>query len=108
MKTALGVAVVFAMIGAGGAFAQSGTSCSDCEPAVVSATSPDSRTAAAPAAGANSFTEVQARSRMETHGYANVSTLTKDDDSIWCGKATKGGAPVSVALDYQGNIFPSK
>jgi hypothetical protein len=36
--------------------------------------------------------------------YADVTGLTKDDKSIWRGKATKDGKPVSVALDYQGNI----
>ena len=32
-----------------------------------------------PVAGANSFTEGQAKSRMETGGYSNVSGLKKDD-----------------------------
>ena len=109
MKTALGVAVVFAMIGAGGAFAQTGTSTiPPVNPPVVSATTPDSKTAAAPVAGANSFTESQARNRLAEHGYSNVSGLTKDDQSIWRGKATKDGMLVSVALDYQGNIVPTK
>jgi hypothetical protein len=109
MKTALGVAIVLGMIGAGGAFAQTGTSTiPPVNPPVVSATSPDSKTAAAPVAGANSFTEAQARSRIEAHGYTNVGGLTKDDNSIWRGKATKNGTPVNVALDYQGNIVPSR
>jgi methyl coenzyme M reductase subunit C len=105
----LGIAVMLGMIGAGGAFAQSGTSTNRAaNPPVVSATSPDSKTAAAPVAGANSFTEAQARSRIEAHGYTNVSGLTKDNNSIWRGKATRGGRLVDVALDYQGNIVPSK
>jgi putative membrane protein len=109
MKTALGVAVVFGVIGAGSAFSQSGAGTTPAaNPPVVSATSSDPRPADAPVAGANSFTETQARSRIEAHGYANVSKLTKDDNSIWRGKATKGGAPVSVALDYQGKIFPGR
>jgi poly(3-hydroxybutyrate) depolymerase len=93
----LGVAVVLGLIGAGGAFAQT-----------VSAASPDSTNPAAPVAGANSFTEAQARSRLEAHGYTNVSELREDGQSIWRGKATKGGALVNVAIDYQGNIVPSK
>jgi hypothetical protein len=105
----LGVAVVLGAISAGGSFAQTGTSTiPPVTPPVVSATSPDSATAAAPVAGANSFTETQARSRLEAHGYSNVSGLTKDDQSIWRGKATKNGTLVNVALDYQGNIVPSK
>jgi hypothetical protein len=58
----------------------------------------------APVAGANSFTEAQARSRIEANGFTNVTGLTKDDKSVWRGKAMKEGKSVSVALDYQGNI----
>jgi hypothetical protein len=39
----------------------------------------------APVAGANSFTEGQAKSRIESSGYANVSELRKDDQV--CGEA---------------------
>ncbi len=64
----------------------------------------------APAAGANSFTEAQARSHIEAKGYTNVSALKKDDRGIWNGtaikngQADKNGPPVSVSLDYQGNV----
>lgn len=58
----------------------------------------------APLAGANSFTESQAKARLEANGFTNVTGLKKDDGSIWRGQATKDGKPVSVALDYQGNI----
>jgi len=105
----LRLAAVLGVIGAGGAFAQTSTITTPAaKPPAVSATSPDSKTAAAPVAGANSFTEAQARSRIEAHGYTNVSGLTKDDNSIWRGKATKDGTLVNVALDYQGNIVPSR
>ena len=78
----LGVAVVLGAIG-GSAFAQISTSISPAaSPPAVSATNSDSRPVAAPAAGANSFTETQARSRIEAHGYANVSALAKDAQSI--------------------------
>jgi hypothetical protein len=60
--------------------------------------------AGAPVAGANSFTEGQAKSRIETNGYANVSELQKDDQGVWRGKATKDGKTVSVSLDFQGNV----
>jgi hypothetical protein len=73
-------------------------------PPAVSTSNADSKTAAAPVRGANSFTEGEARSRLEAHGYSNVSGLTKDEQSIWRGKATKDGKSVDVALDYQGNI----
>ena len=58
----------------------------------------------APAAGANSFTEGQAKSRIESRGYANVSELAKDNSGLWRGKAMKDGKAVNVTLDYQGNV----
>jgi len=58
----------------------------------------------APAAGANSFTENQAKSRIEEKGYTNVSTLTKDEKGIWRGTADNNGRMVQVSLDFQGNV----
>jgi hypothetical protein len=60
---------------------------------------------AAPVSGANSFTEGQARSRIETNGYSNVSDLQKDGDGVWRGKAMKDGKAVDVSLDFQGNVI---
>lgn len=60
--------------------------------------------APAAAPGANSFTEAQAKSRLETQGFTGVTTLVKDADGVWRGMATKGGRSLSVAVDYQGNI----
>lgn len=56
------------------------------------------------ARGANSFTEGQARSRLEKEGYNNVLGLTKDSDGIWRGRASKGSAEQGVGVDYKGNI----
>ena len=58
----------------------------------------------APAAGANSFTESQAKSRIETNGFANVSGLAKNSQGVWRGKAMKGGQSVDVSVDFQGNV----
>ena len=58
----------------------------------------------APVAGANSFTEGQAKSRIESSGYASVSELRKDDQGVWQGKAMKDGKSISVSLDFQGNV----
>ena len=58
----------------------------------------------APAAGANSFTEGQAKSRIEDRGYSAVSGLTKDDKGVWRGMAMKDGKSVRVSLDFQGNV----
>jgi opacity protein-like surface antigen len=59
----------------------------------------------APVAGANSFTEGQAKSRIESNGYSNVSNLKKDDSGVWRGKAMKDGRSVDVSLDFQGNVI---
>ena len=60
---------------------------------------------ARPAAGANSFTEDEARSRIEAKGYTKVSALIKDSQGVWRGTGMKGDAAQDVALDYQGNVF---
>ncbi len=61
-----------------------------------------------PAAGANSFTENQAKARLESGGYSNVSGLKKDDNGIWRATGQKDGKSETVTLDYQGNISTSK
>ena len=66
--------------------------------------SPTANNPAAPVAGANSFTEGQAKSRIESNGYSNVSDLKKDDSGIWTGSAMKGGQKVNVRVDFQGNV----
>ena len=58
----------------------------------------------APVEGANSFTEGQARSRIESMGYTNITGLTKDDKGVWRGRATMKGKQVNVSLDFQGNV----
>jgi hypothetical protein len=73
-------------------------------PPAIATPGVDSQTLAAPVAGANSFTEAQARDRLEAHGYTDVTGLRLDDQQIWRGKAMKNGSQVNVALDYQGNI----
>jgi periplasmic protein CpxP/Spy len=54
--------------------------------------------------GANSFTENQARSRIESAGFAQLTGLHKDDQGIWRGKAMRDGKSVDVGFDYKGNI----
>ena len=58
----------------------------------------------APVAGSNSFTESQAKSRIESNGFASVSELRKDEQGVWRGKAVKDGKTVTVSLDFQGNV----
>jgi hypothetical protein len=61
----------------------------------------------APVAGRNSFTESQAKSKIEEAGYTNVSALKKDDSGVWRGKASKGGSAADVSVDFQGNVNPA-
>jgi len=89
---------------AGSAFAQGTPTTSSTTPPAIFTSKADSKTTAAPVAGANSFTESEAKSRLEARGYSSVSGLKKDTDSIWRGSAMKDGKSLSVALDYQGNI----
>jgi opacity protein-like surface antigen len=63
---------------------------------------------AAPVAGANSFTEGQAKSKIEDAGFTNVTELKKDDNGVWRGKASKGGAATAVSVDFQGNVNTAK
>lgn len=61
---------------------------------------------AEPVSGANSFTEGQARSRIEAAGYTDVKDLRKDDQGVWRGQAMKDGKSEQVGLDFRGNIVP--
>ena len=58
----------------------------------------------APRGGANSFTRGQARQHILNSGYTAVSALTKGDDGVWRGVATRNGAPIPVALDFKGDV----
>jgi hypothetical protein len=77
------------------------------KPNTPAVTTTDSAQPGQPAKGANSFTEAQAKSRIEAKGFSDVSGLAKDQDGVWRGKAMKAGASQDVALDYQGNVFPN-
>ena len=66
--------------------------------------SPSTTNPAAPVPGSNSFTEGQAKSKIESAGYSDVTGLKKDDNGVWRGKAQKDGTATSVWLDYKGNV----
>lgn len=70
--------------------------------------SKDQNNSNAPVAGRNSFTEGQAKSKIEAAGYSNVSGLQKDKDGVWRGKADKAGTKTNVSVDFQGNVNPAK
>ena len=73
-------------------------------PSAVQTTNTTHRTGSAPVPGRNSFTMTQARGRISRAGFTNVTGLKKDNQGIWRGQAQKDGSPVSVSLDYQGNV----
>ena len=105
MRHSLATAAILAFI-ATGAIAQTQSPPAKDGPQNSAINRPDSsnRQADAPVAGRNSFTEGEAKSRIEKMGFANVSDLKKDDNGVWRGHAMKDGKSVEVSLDYQGNV----
>jgi len=96
----IGLCAGLALI-ASSAMAQPSTDPNASNPALKS----PSDTASRPLAkGHNSFTEGEAKSRLEKAGYSDVTGLKLDQDGLWQAKATRGGQPVRVALDYKGDI----
>lgn len=77
-------------------------------PPAVTTQHTEPRSAAAPVAGANSFTEGQARARIGDAGFADVQGLRLDDQGIWRGRAMRNGQQTGVALDYQGNVVATQ
>jgi periplasmic protein CpxP/Spy len=55
--------------------------------------------------GRNSFTEGQARRRIEDSGFRDVTGLQQDRNGVWTGQATKDGKHVGVQLDFQGDVL---
>lgn len=92
------------LFAASGAFAQSETpSTSQTTPAINTEQNPG-----APVAGKNSFTEAQAKSRIEDAGYKDVAGLKLDDQGVWRATATKDGKQAAVSVDFQGNVTMAK
>ena len=104
MQKTLVAALVLGLT-AGGALAQTPAPANGPQNSAVNSSDSSNRLAAGPVKGSNSFTEGEARSRIEKQGFTNVGALKKDDNGIWRGMGTKGGQQVAVALDYQGNVF---
>lgn len=67
-----------------------------------------SKTDKAPMPGANSFTEAQAKDRIEKAGFTQVTSLKKDDQGIWRASGMKGDKKVNVSLDFQGNVVATQ
>ena len=114
-QTALAAALLLSSAGlamaqtAAPATTSGGTTTGDrTSPSVGTSTNPNANaTRAGNAAlepGANSFTEGQARRRIEDRGYTNVDKLHKDQNSIWQAEAMKDGRRVRVGVDFRGNV----
>jgi hypothetical protein len=103
MRSNLTAATVVAFL-AGSAVAFAQAPATDQAPSNPAVKTTEGNNPGAPAPGANSFTEGQAKARIEARGYANASGLAKDSNGLWRGKAMKDGKPVNVTLDYQGNV----
>ncbi|MDR6667894.1 PepSY domain-containing protein [Rhizobium sp. 1399] len=92
------------LLSATAVFAQSETpSTTQTTPAVNTEHNPG-----APVAGKNSFTEDQAKSRIEDAGYTDVTGLKLDDQGVWRAAAKKDGKDAAVSLDFQGNVTLAK
>jgi opacity protein-like surface antigen len=102
-KLLITTAVLAASVGT--AFAQSQNPPAQSGPNNPAVNTRGTNNANAPVSGANSFTEGQAKSRIESSGYSDVSDLKKDDNGVWRGKAKKDGKSVDVSLDFQGNLI---
>lgn len=55
-------------------------------------------------AHAETFTEAQARDRIEATGYTAVGGLRIDGQGLWHGQASRNGEPREVSLDAQGQL----
>ena len=106
MRSLFALAVLLAFA-ASGAIAQSTAPPAQQGPqnSAINNSESSNRQVTAPVQGLNSFTASEARSRIEKLGFANVGKLTKDDNGIWSGRATKDGQQVDVSLDYRGNVI---
>ena len=100
------VVASFAVLLASSAFAQTPPAQSGPNNNAINTTGQNNSNA--PVAGSNSFTESQAKSRLEGAGYSNVTELKKDDNGVWRGKASKSGSAAAVSVDFQGNVNTAK
>lgn len=103
MRNTLLIGAALAFV-ASGALAQTPPAKDGPQNSAVNSQNSSNRMVDAPVKGRNSYTEGEAKSRIEKMGFANVSDLKKDDNGVWRGRATKNGRQVDISLDYQGNV----
>jgi len=77
-----------------------------CSPPAETTTTPDTinveTPAPAPAPTVIMITESDARSRLETAGYTNITGLTQNADGTWTATGTKDGQTTSVTVNDMG------
>jgi hypothetical protein len=100
-SAALAAVASFALVSAAAAQTPPTASPPATDPPMATAPSTDAN---APLPGANSFTENQAKERMEKAGFTQVTSLKKDDQGIWRATGMHGGKQTNVALDFRGNV----
>jgi hypothetical protein len=106
MRHSLAIAAALALFATGAvAQSQNPPAADGPQNSVINRSDSSNRQTTAPVAGRNSFTQGEAKSRIEKMGFSNVSSLNKDDQGVWRGRAMKDGKTVDVSLDYQGNVF---
>lgn len=54
--------------------------------------------------GRTSFTEAQARGRMEQAGFGRISDLRLEESGIWRAAAERDGRAVRIGLDFRGTV----
>jgi hypothetical protein len=86
MRSLLVTGVVLALA-AGGAMAQSPPAQNGPQNSAINKSDSTNRQVTAPVQGHNSFTEGEAKSRIEKQGFTNVGQLSKDADGVWRGQA---------------------
>src|SRR5712672_2910810 len=106
MRNSFAIAAVLAFVASGGiAQTQNPPAKDGPQNSAINSSNSSNRQVTAPVSGRNSFTEGEAKSRIEKMGFSNVSKLKKDDNGVWRGRATKDGKTVDVSLDYQGKVI---
>jgi hypothetical protein len=104
MRNSIVIGLALAFV-ATGAAAQTPPAQSSPQNSVINTQNSSDRQVTAPVQGHNSFTQGEARSRIEKYGFTNVTGLQKDDKGVWRGRAMKNGQQVDVSLDYTGNVI---
>jgi hypothetical protein len=99
MTHVIKVAIAMSLLAAGSAYAQTNAQQPGTSQAQIAAPT------VAPVSGANSFTQGQARSRIEADGFGDVKSLRKDSKGVWHATAMKDGRVENVYLDYQGKVY---